>query len=198
MLEALTNGEVWYCWSSALCGQAIRTEIINTESGLPVSCWMKLEGVQIQKDFSAYHFWATCSSSHLEGQLPASISDCLTALTRALRALLCFSRSRFGVRSIISRQEKRSERVLRWCGVRGWILLNTGGNVTWGRPLVSSLPGTFLRCSGCAETLCSPRHLLLPRCCLLPPLWPWACPCPGMPPRRDDGWAHGHSHAPLP
>lgn len=93
-LEALTNGEVRYCRSSALCGQAIRTEIINTESGLPVSCWMKLEGVQIQKDFLAYHFWATCSNSHLEGQLPASISDCLTALTRALRASLHFSLSR--------------------------------------------------------------------------------------------------------
>ena len=54
---------------------------------------MKLEGVQIQKDFLVYHFWAACSYSHLERQLLASISDCLTALTRALRASLRFSLS---------------------------------------------------------------------------------------------------------
>lgn len=80
LLEALTNGEVWYCWCSTLCDQAVKPEKINTESGLPVSCWMKLEGVQIQKDFLAYRFWATHSNSHLKGQLPDSISDCLTAL----------------------------------------------------------------------------------------------------------------------
>lgn len=116
---------VWSCRYSALCGQAIRTEIINTESSLPVSCWMKLEGIQLQKDFLAYHFWGTHSNSHLEGQLPASISDCSTALTRALRASLHVSRRcepDLGCGALVPdrRRDQRGDQVLLWCSEFLW------------------------------------------------------------------------------